>query len=133
MDQVLSVERWRRNHLVESGEYTEETLPKGQTLVNNLVIMGMGEPLANCHNLTQSLHILNAPWGMNIGARKITVSTSGLVPQIRMSWRSRSSITWHRCTGPQMRCAARSCRSTGSIRWRRYSPRVKPINRPRAG
>ena len=42
VDQVLSVERWRRNHLVESGEYTEETLPKGQTLVNNLVIMGMG-------------------------------------------------------------------------------------------
>ena len=84
VDQVLSVERWRRNQLVESGECTEETLPKGQTLVNNLVIMGMGEPLANYDNLTKALHILNAPWGMNIGARKITVSTSGLVPQIRM-------------------------------------------------
>ena len=84
VDQVLSVERWRRNQLVESGEYTEETLPKGQTLVNNLVIMGMGEPLANYKNLTKALRILNAPWGMNIGARKITVSTSGLVPQIRM-------------------------------------------------
>ena len=84
VDQVLSVERWRRNQLVESGEYAEETLPKGQTLVNNLVIMGMGEPLANYNNLTKALPILNAPWGMNIGARKITVSTSGLVPQIRM-------------------------------------------------
>ena len=84
VDQVLSVERWRRNQLVKSGEYTEETLPKGQTLVNNLVIMGMGEPLANYNNLTKALRILNAPWGMNIGARKITVSTSGLVPQIRM-------------------------------------------------
>jgi 23S rRNA (adenine2503-C2)-methyltransferase len=52
-------------------------------LVNNLVIMGMGEPLANYDNLLQALKILNAPWGGKIGARKITVSTSGLAPQIR--------------------------------------------------
>ena len=51
--------------------------------VNNLVIMGMGEPLANYANLLQALRILNAPWGGGIGARKITISTSGLVPQIR--------------------------------------------------
>jgi len=52
-------------------------------LINNLVIMGMGEPLANYDNLLQALKILNAPWGAKIGARKITVSTSGLAPQIR--------------------------------------------------
>jgi 23S rRNA (adenine2503-C2)-methyltransferase len=52
-------------------------------LVDNLVIMGMGEPLANYDHLLQALIILNAPWGGAIGARKITVSTSGLVPQIR--------------------------------------------------
>jgi 23S rRNA (adenine2503-C2)-methyltransferase len=52
-------------------------------LINNLVIMGMGEPLANYDNLLKALKILNAPWGGNIGARKITVSTSGLAPQIR--------------------------------------------------
>jgi 23S rRNA (adenine2503-C2)-methyltransferase len=52
-------------------------------LVSNLVIMGMGEPLANYENLLQALRILNAPWGGGIGARKITVSTSGLAPQIR--------------------------------------------------
>jgi 23S rRNA (adenine2503-C2)-methyltransferase len=51
--------------------------------VNNLVIMGMGEPLANYDNLLKALRILNAPWGGGIGARKITVSTSGLAPQIR--------------------------------------------------
>ncbi|MBL9126393.1 MAG: radical SAM protein [Verrucomicrobiales bacterium] len=45
--------------------------------------MGMGEPLANYDNLLQALRILNAPWGAGIGARKITVSTSGLAPQIR--------------------------------------------------
>jgi 23S rRNA (adenine2503-C2)-methyltransferase len=52
-------------------------------LVSNLVIMGMGEPLANYDNLLKALQILNAPWGGQIGARKITISTSGLVPQIR--------------------------------------------------
>jgi 23S rRNA (adenine2503-C2)-methyltransferase len=45
--------------------------------------MGMGEPLANYDNLLKALKILNAPWGGGIGARKITVSTSGLAPQIR--------------------------------------------------
>jgi 23S rRNA (adenine2503-C2)-methyltransferase len=52
-------------------------------LVSNLVIMGMGEPLANYENLLKALKILNAPWGGGIGARKITISTSGLAPQIR--------------------------------------------------
>jgi len=55
----------------------------GGRLISNLVIMGMGEPLANYDHLLPALRILNAPWGGNMGARKITVSTSGLAPQIR--------------------------------------------------
>ena len=51
--------------------------------MNNLVIMGMGEPLANYDHLLKALRLLNAPWGGGIGARKITISTSGLAPQIR--------------------------------------------------
>lgn len=51
--------------------------------VNNLVFMGMGEPLANLRHLVTALEILNAPWGLNIGARHITISTSGLAPAIR--------------------------------------------------
>ncbi len=51
--------------------------------VSNLVFMGMGEPLANYKNLRSALEILNAPWGVGIGARRITISTSGLAPQIR--------------------------------------------------
>lgn len=51
--------------------------------VDNLVFMGMGEPLANLTNLTRAMEILNAPWGIGIGARHMTVSTSGLAPQIR--------------------------------------------------
>lgn len=51
--------------------------------VNNLVFMGMGEPLANFTNLCLALDMITSDWGLNIGARRITVSTSGLVPQIR--------------------------------------------------
>lgn len=51
--------------------------------INNLVFMGMGEPLANFENLNRAITILNAPWGIGLGARKITVSTSGLAPRIR--------------------------------------------------
>lgn len=51
--------------------------------INNLVFMGMGEPMANYGNWLQAVSILNAPWGVGLGARKMTVSTSGLVPRIR--------------------------------------------------
>ena len=51
--------------------------------VNNLVFMGMGEPLANFKNLCLALEMITSDWGLNIGARRITVSTSGLVPQIK--------------------------------------------------
>ena len=51
--------------------------------IDNIVFMGMGEPLANYDNLLRAVQIINAPWGIRIGARHITISTSGLVPQIR--------------------------------------------------
>jgi 23S rRNA (adenine2503-C2)-methyltransferase len=77
VDQVLAVERVGGR----SGEAGAEN--ESDRLVSNLVIMGMGEPLANYDNLMKALVILNAPWGGGIGARKITISTSGLAPQIR--------------------------------------------------
>ena len=49
---------------------------------DNIVFMGMGEPLANYDTLVQTIKILNADWGLNFGARRITVSTSGLAPKI---------------------------------------------------
>src|ERR1700736_3606943 len=51
--------------------------------IDNFVFMGMGEPLANFDNLLRAIQIINAPCGLGIGARHITVSTSGLAPQIR--------------------------------------------------
>jgi 23S rRNA (adenine2503-C2)-methyltransferase len=49
---------------------------------DNIVVMGMGEPLANYDALIRALTIINAEWGLGFGARRITVSTSGLVPKI---------------------------------------------------
>jgi 23S rRNA (adenine2503-C2)-methyltransferase len=48
----------------------------------NLVFMGMGEPLANYDAVLRAIRALTEPRGLNLGARRITVSTSGLVPQI---------------------------------------------------
>jgi 23S rRNA (adenine2503-C2)-methyltransferase len=50
---------------------------------DNIVVMGMGEPLANYDNLLRALTIVNADWGLRFGARRITISTSGLAPEIR--------------------------------------------------
>lgn len=80
--QILSLERWHARQAPSAAE-TPPAAPQGARLVNNLVIMGMGEPLANYDHLMRALRSLNAPWGMGIGARKITISTSGLAPRIR--------------------------------------------------
>ncbi len=80
---------WKRN--LEAHEIVGQVLAAeraagsapGDRSVTNLVFMGMGEPLANYDQLLRALRILNAPWGLGIGARKITLSTSGLAPQIR--------------------------------------------------
>ena len=49
---------------------------------DNIVVMGMGEPLANYDAIIRDLTIVNADWGLGFGARRITLSTSGLVPKI---------------------------------------------------
>ncbi|EOI03064.1 ribosomal RNA large subunit methyltransferase N [Enterococcus moraviensis ATCC BAA-383] len=51
--------------------------------VSHIVVMGIGEPFDNYDNLMNFLHTINDPKGLAIGARHITVSTSGLVPKIR--------------------------------------------------
>jgi 23S rRNA (adenine2503-C2)-methyltransferase len=84
VDQVLGIERWQAEEETKSNTDSPDPARfSASRLVSNLVIMGMGEPLANYDNLMKALTILNAPWGGGIGARKITISTSGLAPQIR--------------------------------------------------
>jgi 23S rRNA (adenine2503-C2)-methyltransferase len=55
---------------------------KNLSNVTNIVYMGMGEPLANLPAVIKSITLLNHPEGLNIGMRRVTVSTCGLVPQI---------------------------------------------------
>ena len=70
--------------------------------IDNVVFMGMGEPLANFTNVVRAIRIINAPWGLEIGARHITVSTSGLAPQIKKladePLQSRLAISLHGAT-----------------------------------
>jgi 23S rRNA (adenine2503-C2)-methyltransferase len=75
---------WKR-HLT-TGEIVAQFLAVEEIAgerISNIVFMGMGEPFANYDNVLQAITILNAPWGVGLGARHITVSTSGLVPRIR--------------------------------------------------
>ena len=55
---------------------------KGQS-ISNIVYMGMGEPLVNYDSVLRSVRLINHEQGLNLGARRITISTCGLVPQIK--------------------------------------------------
>src|SRR5690349_10605542 len=57
-------------------------LPGPIQAVTNVVFMGMGEPFINYDNLLKAIHILNSPDGLGLGARRMTVSTVGVVPRI---------------------------------------------------
>lgn len=61
----------------------EKESSPGASRLSNIVFMGMGEPLANYDAVIRAVRTINAPWGPNIGARKITISTVGLPKQIR--------------------------------------------------
>lgn len=51
--------------------------------ISSVVVMGIGEPFDNYDNIMDFIRIINSPFGIAIGARHITVSTSGLVPMIK--------------------------------------------------
>ena len=63
--------------------YFARSLTKESTTMSNIVLMGMGEPLHNYDNTMTAIDTLTDPGGFNLGARRITVSTVGLVPAIR--------------------------------------------------
>jgi 23S rRNA (adenine2503-C2)-methyltransferase len=77
-----------KRHL-SSGEIVEQVLYYARQLkqqgerVTNIVLMGMGEPFHNYDNTLVAIDRLNHPDGMNLGARRFTISTVGLVPAIR--------------------------------------------------
>lgn len=68
-----------------AGEIVEQILAVQRdenVKISNIVFMGIGEPLDNYDNVMKAIKILNNPKGLNIGARHISISTSGLVPKI---------------------------------------------------
>ncbi len=73
---------------LEAGEIVAQVVKVQQALdelgerVSSVVIMGIGEPFDNYDNMMSFLRIINHDKGLNIGARHITVSTSGIVPKI---------------------------------------------------
>ncbi len=68
-----------------SGEIVEQLLAveRDQNIkISNVVFMGIGEPMDNYDNVVSAIRIINNPKGINIGARHISISTSGVVPGI---------------------------------------------------
>lgn len=63
------------------------------TRLSNVVFMGLGEPLANYEATVAAVRAINAPWGMEIGARKITISTVGVPKGIRRLAEEQLQIT----------------------------------------
>jgi 23S rRNA (adenine2503-C2)-methyltransferase len=78
---------FRRNltagEIVAQVLYYARDLSQDERRVTNIVFMGMGEPLANYAETWRAIRRLNDPAGFNLGARRMTVSTVGLVPAIR--------------------------------------------------
>jgi len=65
--------------------HANQVLPRrdnGEFAVTNVVLMGMGEPLANYRNVVPALEVLISDLGFGLSRRKVTVSTSGIVPHI---------------------------------------------------
>jgi 23S rRNA (adenine2503-C2)-methyltransferase len=74
VNQICAAQDWMRANT--------QYLPGPEQRLTNLVFMGMGEPLANIDNLLAALSILTEQRGLDFSARRITVSTCGLVPQM---------------------------------------------------
>jgi 23S rRNA (adenine2503-C2)-methyltransferase len=96
--------RMGRGRNLTAGEIVEQALrlrrelPPGKADCN-IVLMGMGEPLENYEQVTRALALLTDPAGMAVPARRITLSTVGLAPQIvRLAdegWKVRLAISLH--------------------------------------
>ena len=70
---------------LQPGEIVEQILAVEQDIgehISNIVFMGIGEPFDNYDNVMQAIRIINNQKGLNIGARHISISTSGIVPKI---------------------------------------------------
>ena len=78
--------RLKKVRNLTSGEMTEQIIKIEEDLgfrITHLVLMGIGEPFDNYDNVMNFIDIINEPKGIELGARHITISTSGIVPKIK--------------------------------------------------
>jgi len=84
------------------GEWPIQGAPKNETrLLSNIVLMGMGEPLYNFENVRDAMKIAMDPEGISLSRRRITLSTSGVVPEIARTAREigcQLAISFHATT-----------------------------------
>jgi len=78
--------------IIEQILFFARAVAVGGDRITNIVFMGMGEPFHNYTNVLNAIEILNQPDGMNLGARRFTISTVGLVPQIRKLTREKIRV-----------------------------------------
>jgi 23S rRNA (adenine2503-C2)-methyltransferase len=82
VDQVVEVERTLVEDAVGRGTGDRPPLLGAGRRITNLVLMGMGEPLANYDEVVKALAIVTAETGLGFSPRKVTLSTAGLVPEM---------------------------------------------------
>lgn len=81
-----------RGEIVEQVLYYARALAEENQQITNIVLMGMGEPFQNYDETMTAIDILNHPQGFNMGARRFTISTVGLVPMIQRFTSERRQI-----------------------------------------
>ncbi len=86
---LTAQEKFKRNlkpyEIVDQILVLKRMLPEGER-ITNVVIMGMGEPMANLSHVAEALGRITSPTGLGISPRRITLSTAGLVPQMKKFW-----------------------------------------------
>ncbi len=93
--------------------YGEWPSPKGETprLLSTIVLMGMGEPLYNYANVAKAMKIVMDDEGIGLSRRRITLSTSGVVPMMDRCGEPNWASTWRcRCMRCGTICAMNWCR-----------------------
>ena len=77
---------WKRNlscaEIITQILHVKEESQAHARPLSHIVFMGIGEPMDNYDNLMKAIRLINDPEGLNIGARRITVSTCGVIPKI---------------------------------------------------
>jgi 23S rRNA (adenine2503-C2)-methyltransferase len=111
---------WLANRALLANGVTAPWVEHGRRPITNVVMMGMGEPLANFDNVVTAMRLMLDDDAYGLSRRRPRVSCRGSTGcATNARWRSPS-----RCTRRTTRCATRSCRSTASIRYRSCSLRA---------